>query len=380
MMGVPSLARDVYMMGKHCPSIITTGGNDFVSLYSLATDTGRDIVPDYNWFVIYYGDENYAHTMISNVIRGYNNLSYSRQQGSLLIRNTLSYLVLPMASLQRFYGSISLCNNGGLTSARTLWNEAAAMLIGSLEGNSEKGISDYDGYLAHFWANYLCEPYGVCDMGYSRVNHVIMILLNTGRAALEARQCSIVEEHVTQISKKMLIPFIQGSLFYSSANGLIHSSDSEIFDFLHTSGYISSRFVLPYVYSVDRYGASLLDRYLNFDMESNHDRNSNIQVFQVFEDAITKLTGVDCSDVGYLNNIQLGVCPGKLGDPKALSGGSFDKLWVWSLLFFLLMTAFLWFLWRKKRKPTVEVNENRPKDEEEISFPNQPAIPERQID
>lgn len=372
-MGVPSVAKDIYMMGKHCPSIVTTGGSDFVSLYSLATDTGRDIVPDYKWFVVYYGDVNYAHTMISNSIRAYNNLSYSRQQGSLLVRNTLSFLVLSMASLQRLYGSISLCNSGALTSARTLWNEAAALLIGSLEGSSEEGIADDDGYLTHFWANYLCEPFGICDMGYSRVNHGIMILLNTGRAALDARQCSIANEHVAQIGKNLLIPFIQGSLLYSSVNFLIHSVNGEQYDFIHTAGYISGRFVLPYVYSIDHKKAALLDRYINFDMDSNYDRKSNIQVFQIFEDAITKLTGVDCADVGFLQIAQLGVCPGKLGDPNAFSGGSPQKIWIWSLLFLIFLTLIVLLFWRKCRKSAPAINENRPKDEEEITFPNPTA-------
>jgi len=381
MMGAPSLARDIYMMGKHCPSMISTEGNDFVSLYSLATDTGRDIVPDYQWFVMYYGDMDYAHAHISSIIRAYSQSIYSRQQGALLIRNALSYLVLSMASLQRLFGAISLCNSGALTSARNLWNEAAALLIGSLEGRSEEGVLDNDGYLAHFWANYLCEPFGVCDTGYSRVNHVIMILLNSGRAALDAKQCSIVEEHVSQISKKLLIPFIQGSLLYSSANMVIHSGDSRTFDFLHTSGYISSRVILPYVNLVNRREVALLDRYLNFDMEMNYDRNSNIKVFQIIEETISKLSGIDCSDVGYLKNMQLGVCPGKPGDPQLQSGGSMDSLWVGFLLFAILFALLAWIVLQRGRKPSSNENlGNVQKDEEEISFPNPVTTIQHQID
>jgi hypothetical protein len=368
-MGATPAAKDIYFNGKHSPLRVTTGGHEFLSLYNLAIDEERNIVPDFKLFTQYYHDSQYAHTTIGNIISAIRDNTYSKIQGSLLVRNTLSYLILSMASLQRLYSATSHCNTGAVINARTLWNEAAALLIGSLEGSNEEGIADDDGYLSHFWANYLCSSFGVCDMGYARVNRVIILLFNSGRAALDADQCAIAQDHALQISKNLLVPFIQGSLLYSSEASLIHSKDSHLYDFVHTAGYISSRYVLPYVYSVNPQGASLIEHYLDFDLNNlNDDRTSTREVFRVLEEAIIQMSGIDCSDVGYLKDVQLGVCRGQLGDPSASHERSSSVRWLWLLLVLLLFGLFIWCDRRKERKVFDESQpEKNAIDEEEIT-------------
>jgi len=309
-------AKDVYMLGKH--AIVENGSNvGPLSLQHLATSKERKKVPSFGLFNTYFSDENYANSAIMGVfnepiIPGANRKS-SEQKRAMIV-HILRYMVTPMAALQKLYEAVDNCKIISTTISKIShkrWDEAAAILIGSMEGSNNKGSED--GYLMHGLASSLCLKFGVCGKkGNAKVNVLMKEALYAGSSSLSTQSCTNVQESVLAIENHMLVPLIQASLLQAFRNSKLEVNSG---DWSISSAYVFSRAFLPYIQDQTEVSA-VIEKNLNFQLDVRPVEDGWQNVFLAFETAVDNMDNIDCRDVGYLSMADAGICP----DDGAISG------------------------------------------------------------
>lgn len=315
-------AKDVYMLGKH--AIVENGSRvGPLSLHSLATAVERNISPSFQLFNMYFSDQNYANSAIMKVfnepiipfVKG-----KSSGQKRAMIVGILRYMVTPMAALQKLYEAVDSCNIVSTTISKISnkrWDEAAALLIGSMEGSKSGG--NEDGYLMHGLASDLCLPFGVCGKrGQAQVNILMREALYAGSSSLSTQSCDNVLDSAMAIEDLMLIPLIQASLLQTFENSKldVNSADESL-----ATAYVYSHAVLPYIKDQTKVSA-VIEKNFNFELSGSPVEDGWQTVFLALETAVDNMDNVNCRDVGYLSMADAGICSddGAINGVKQLRG------------------------------------------------------------
>lgn len=300
-MGAYSPAEDLYMFGKH--SVSLTQSSTAVSLQSLATMSTRSTVPQYKAFVSYFGnDGNYADTIVRYAFMSTDNLLPDEKRTVILGAN--QYMVLFMAALTSMQESITACKQG-LDTAAQYWDQAAAWLIGSLEGQSAAGSQE--GF--SFWnlSKDFCNEFHTCSthvVNSSQVNDDMVLRLYTGRGAVLAQSCSELEQTTAELTQLLYIPLIQAGL--STTVSLQQSTNmaTERKSFL-AHGYVYSHALLPLIQQVNTASAEEIQK--SFDMNGMGIPDGVEAVVAAYRNAFGGL-GVSCTDVG--SSVNIDTCTG----------------------------------------------------------------------
>jgi len=331
-------AKDVYTRGKH---VIVENGSSVgpLSLHSLATAAGRKNCPSFQLFNTYFSDENYANSAIMRVFNEPiipNEVGKSPEQKRAMIVDILRFMVTPMAALQKLYEAVDNCKIVSTTISKISikrWDEAAALLIGSMEGSRNKGSED--GYLMYGLAGDLCLIFGVCaKKGNAQVNILMREALYAGSSSLSTQSCANVLESAVAIESHMLVPLIQASLVhaYTNSNLDVNSDNSRI-----TSAYVYSRAVLPYIQDQIEVSA-VIEKNFDFQPGMPPVEDGWQNVFLAFETAVDNMDNIDCRDVGYLATVATGIC----ADDGVISGGRILRVSS-SIVYLLVSTSLLAF-------------------------------------
>lgn len=294
-MGAQEAARDLYKNGKHT-STGSGGDGTALSLYDMATSDSRTAVPQFDSYARYFGmNSNYADNLIKSALEG--ELTESSRVVAVV---AAQYMVLPMASMDAMYEAVGACvpdesGRGSITAFE--WDKAAALVVGSLEGENEGGSSE--GRLLWALSKAVCGTFGTCSTdtpGSSQANDRLMTLWYSGRGAINSGSCDELRKVANEISTVMQIPLIQGSLLLAERLGKRGMSD----DRLQAEAYVLTQALLPLIDAVDRDAAKIIKR--NFPLDDKPIRDGVQVVANAFANAIHRL-GIDCDDIGSSDSI-----------------------------------------------------------------------------
>mmetsp|Transcript_18199 Transcript_18199/g.27571 ORF Transcript_18199/g.27571 Transcript_18199/m.27571 type:complete len:316 (-) Transcript_18199:855-1802(-) len=221
------------------------------------------------------------------------------QQAAAIVTKTASFQVVYMTVLVKLAKAVQTCKNNKVAlqdlSSNKEWDEAIALLVGSLEGSKEGGSLDLDdGEL--FWnlANEHAVQFQTSnDAGYSLINEEMEDLFYAGRA--EGKDCRALEESANQILHLMFLPLIQATLRYAILNqGLSSSSSKESL----ALGEVYSLAVLPLVSIYDENSAQFIGENMVIRSGAPVVPNGPQQVANAFYEALRTKFGYSCALVG----------------------------------------------------------------------------------
>jgi hypothetical protein len=229
-----------------------------------------------------------------------------------------------------------------------LWDKAAAMLIGHLEGSKTNGTME--GYMYYDLAQEHCKEFGTCqdENAGVAVNDQLISLLYTGRGAVLANSCSSLRKAADEISSLLLVPVIQGALITS-----IRLSNSEGNADLHRAeAYVYSRALLPLIDDASRAAATKVDSNLGVSAPQST-KNTASEVWSSLAKAYPRMN-VDCDMVG------------DVGDNDACTGvvyesGKGNTVWIIVGVALGICVACCLCIFVRSRKETRKLPENNPK-------------------
>ena len=207
------------------------------------------------------------------------------------------------------------------------WDEAVAFFAGSLESVTKGGVTGYSGgYLQYYLADKRCENFGTCTASYdtnadeyageSKVNEEIIALFQRGEDEISAAvditsttsaaaktKCDVPAKTMEEVSTKMLVPFIQGTIRYlyktQTTSGRTAKQAGELFAFAST--------ILPFIHAVDPAAAKMLYTHVwEMPADPAQDVNSLATIKSAIEATYPKLGfgagigTIKCSDIGQL--------------------------------------------------------------------------------
>jgi len=277
----------------------------------LAVDGNRKIAdPYYSDFVEYHNAPNYADRVILQTLRkqGSWGATASSEQATAVVTKTASFQILYMTILSKLATSVKNCNENhlGVEDADDLlpWDEAAALLIGSLEGPKQGGSYDLeDGQL--FWnlADKRAIQFHTNNKeGYSLINEELEDLLFAGRAEATTLDCQNLERSADRIRHLIMLPLIQSTIRYAVLNqGLSTSSASANL----ALGEVYSLAVLPLVSKYDDNAAQLIRENMVIRTDAPVVPDGPQLVSNAFYQALDDF-GYSCALVGF--TIQADAC------------------------------------------------------------------------
>jgi len=249
-------ARYIYLFGKNSlkPRYSANDPYEFLSLQSLATTMGRKTSdPIYTYFVSFFNDIQYADTAVDEAFRGVGKWSTVSQRSDLIV-STCAFQIIFLYVLTKINQTIEICT--GATGADWLpppispWDEAAALLIGSLEGPLQGGSSDQDDGQLHWNLAHrrAFQFQTMNDMGNALINDELEDLIFAGMGEFDALDCKNLDRTATRIKQILLVPLIQSALSYAIKCENLES-DSEESDLV--LGEVFAASVLPMISHVD---------------------------------------------------------------------------------------------------------------------------------
>jgi hypothetical protein len=339
-------AQDLYSYGKHV-SIGDGSGVSDLTLESLATTTGRSVVPEFESFKRYFSnDARYADTMIRNAFQ---DESMSAVQKRAVIVTIAQTMVMYMAILQSIYDSVGSCSDSNPdrnSLAAQNWDKAAAFYIGKLEGSTENGSGD--GVMLWALSKGLCDDFGTCsdEQQNARINEKISTLFFAGRGAISGGSCDELRKAAFKLEPLLMVPLLQASIFSAELLAQRSPKDKEM---AQAKAHVYAQAILPLIHSVDGDAASTIQK--NFPIDGKAMRDGIYAVASAFSKSIPGL-GVNCEDVGESSEID--ACTGS----NSLSPGAKFGISVGVILGVFIAVS-LAFLLRRKQKRNNDP-ENKP--------------------
>ncbi len=247
------LARSIYKNGRNSRSRYSDPKSDddgivndqLLSLHSLATDGSRQEAMYYSDFITFFDDPFYADNMILDAFDNRERWKGSpRTQRAAVIRVTMQVHIMYMVILTKLNDAVKTCASVLDSDASTInliswsdniddiratyynsdilsaWDEAAAFIVGSLEGERNGGSKDFeDGQSLWNLANNRCIEFGrQNDNGYAISNNLLFGFIAAGKNMITSGNCFNLERVATDISNLLLVPVIQSVIKYAIQN------------------------------------------------------------------------------------------------------------------------------------------------------------------
>ena len=262
------MARHMYLYGKNSLKISESDDddddNDFdddyysetkrerMSLHSLALSNERRGVM-YEAFLDYHDDVAYSDKIILQLLEGEGKWgNWPADFRAKIISDIIRVQVVYMVVISKLEMAVTQCSD-------LFWDEAAALIIGSLEGKERGGSKDFrDGKLLWGLANRR-------GLGFQRLNHEnygivngsIENLLFSGKGKMIAGSCANLGHTAQRITHLLLIPVIQSVVKYAISNEFVSVSSAEVEVAL---GEVNANVLIPIFSIYDTDSADLIKR------------------------------------------------------------------------------------------------------------------------
>ena len=202
--------------------------DQYLSLRSMAVDGSRDQALFYGEFISYFDDPNYADTIVRETFDNNGRwMNKPKAQRAAVIRVTLQAKIMYMHILSKLNQAVSGCASTLRIDALEddtgdidAWDEVAAFIIGSLEGEEIGGSSNFDDG-ASLWglANSRCIEFGRNnEQGYAVSNAAIYNLLLAGKGKITSKSCANLDRTAFGIAHLLFIPLFQSVVKYAIVN------------------------------------------------------------------------------------------------------------------------------------------------------------------
>lgn len=247
------MARYIYKNGRNSKTFDELQDDDditndsLLSLHSLAVSGDRENAMYYNDFITYFDDPNYADTLILDAFDNKERWNDSSlRQRAAVIRITMQVHLMYMTILTKLNKAVTTCgadsdtdssrinllannnfkdaddlyNRYYLKRVLSAWDEAAAFIVGSLEGEDIGGSIDFeDGASLWSLANNRCIEFDrQNDKRFAVSNSALFSLLLAGKGMIESRSCGHLERFATDIADMLLVPIMQSVIKYALHN------------------------------------------------------------------------------------------------------------------------------------------------------------------
>jgi hypothetical protein len=310
-MGALEAADDLYSYGKHAATGLDAG-RTALSLSYLATSMSRTSVPEHDSFKRYFGNDNYADTMIRTALDKNNGMSPIQRRWTVV--GTARFMITYMAALEAMHLTIDSCQAGDLgrdSTALLHWDSAAAYIIGEMEGSADGGSKE--GKLLWGLAKQECAAFNTCSdliPGSAQVNDIITSLLYTGRGAILSGSCDVLRNSVREMSRVLPVGLVQASL--SSLVDLSTSKGANK-ELAHVKAYIYAQAILPLIADSNRDAARTISDNVDFAGEP---LKIGLRDVAVAYSIGLSGTGLDCSQIGSSDAID--GCTGSVSSESKL--------------------------------------------------------------
>jgi hypothetical protein len=315
-----SFAKSVYVYGSNVPAIRKSENDGFslVSLSQLAKSSERrEADPVFSQFVSYFNVQEYADKAILEALDGTGKWgTRTAKERAEVISLTSSFQIVYMEIIRKLNNAVDQCHItdpefGVDYSSGHRLDEAAAMIIGSMEGNGIGGSSDLDdGQLLWNLANERAFQFQTTNkMNYAEVNSDIFDLLYAAKGELDAVACTNLERSVLKLQQLMTVAVIQSIIrFAITADSLMATSS----DLSLVSGEVFALSILPIIDAHDAATAELISENMIVKEGVDPIRDGKEVVADGFGFAITRVIKLRCSYLGATSEV----------DPCRRFGGS----------------------------------------------------------
>jgi hypothetical protein len=306
-----TIAKALYVYGSNVPNPLRNENDPFtlISLSQLAKSSARrEADPVYSQFVSYFNNMEYANKAIMEALDGTGKWgTRTAKERAELIALTSSFQIVYMETIRKLNNAVDECNIADPSlgvdySSGNRLDEAAVLLIGSMEGNGMGGSSDLDdGQLLWNLANERAFQFQTMNkMNYAQVNSEIIDLLYAAKGELDAVVCTNLERTVLKIQQLMTVGIIQSvirSAIY--ADGLLPTSS----DLSLVSGEVFALSVLPIIDDHDAMTAQLINENMVVKEDVEPIRDGKEVVADGMGFAITRSIKLSCSYLGSTSEV-----------------------------------------------------------------------------
>ena len=273
-MGSAEFASLIYKYGKHVAKARDSENDPFslLSLHELAVSADRTRAGDiYNDFLAYHqDDQNYADTAIKSALSGTGKWGRgTNQQRAAVVGLTSAHQIVAMEAIVRLHDAFRACQEAdselGFIAELNPLDEAAALIIGSMEGEEPSESAAYDdGQLVWNLANSLAFEFETLtrdDM--ARVNSELLDLLYAAKGELEALDCSKLEREAISIEKLLTVGISQAIIDAAiDSEGLPATAT----DLSVVKGEVYALSILPIIAAGDPLAAAHVEKNMIVDM------------------------------------------------------------------------------------------------------------------
>lgn len=345
--GATKAASDLFMHGKHTN----------ISLAYLALSPDLDQVPHFPAYAQYFGSSVYAYDILTAILESDNVLDLNRPSDPQRVALALRFgqaMIFQHGALEAIYVTLSSCrghishfeaetNESGESDAAIntiMWDQAAAFLLGSVSRmeDPEHNLHHDEWYSPFDLAQRQCVYFETCEPGQiAPINKHMIELLYAGRGASSMLSCEGIRKTGDEMQALLLVPVIQAALS-GYAELMTNPDDYEV---KMAELYVFVEVLMPLLVEIDRKPAeNLKNLFFNSDeVQSPHHRFAVI--FGALADFFDEL-GVDCNDIGKMNNIH--ACQASsisIDTTKGDSGGLPTAGMVLIILFLVIPCTFL---------------------------------------
>mmetsp|Transcript_20174 Transcript_20174/g.43553 ORF Transcript_20174/g.43553 Transcript_20174/m.43553 type:complete len:769 (+) Transcript_20174:34-2340(+) len=214
-------AEFMYMNGANIAKYRQQGTNDpldYVSLHDIGVSSERSSAqPFFDIYVTYHDEKDYADKIVRGALTGASKWKAS-QQISEIVALTSAYQILLMEAITKLKIATQECRDAdpeiGVTFTLNPIDEAAALLIGSMEGAMLGGSRDLeDGQLIYNIANRHAFQFNTINSAqYAKSVSTIEDLLFAARAELDALDCENLELSTESILKYAMVGITQACI------------------------------------------------------------------------------------------------------------------------------------------------------------------------
>jgi hypothetical protein len=283
--------------------------NDPFELHSLqefAMSANRKSMPFYTTFINYQKKHNqeYGDQAIMNAIEGKGKWSTRSQlQRAAMVKLTSAYQIIFLETMGLFEEAFVKCEEEdseiGFSAEENPLDQAAALLIGYMEGKEMRGTS-VDGQLLYNLANKQAFTFGSLNGQIALVNDQLEDLLYAAKGQLDALDCIKLSRTTSKMSQIMLVPLLQAMLIAAvESEGLPVNSDSESL----VQGEVFATTVLPFINDMQPESASSVQRNMIVS-GTNTVPDGSKAVGEVTGKFVAKGLQISCGVLGNSDQIQ----------------------------------------------------------------------------
>eukprot|EP00591_Stephanopyxis_turris_P003722 CAMPEP_0195524766 /NCGR_PEP_ID=MMETSP0794_2-20130614/24798_1 /TAXON_ID=515487 /ORGANISM="Stephanopyxis turris, Strain CCMP 815" /LENGTH=517 /DNA_ID=CAMNT_0040655057 /DNA_START=34 /DNA_END=1587 /DNA_ORIENTATION=+ len=219
-----------------------------------------------------------------------------------MAKKASAYMSVYMYVIREFEDAYSDCTSGCIDCNDDpvhAWDEGVAFYTGSLEGSDGSG----DGAMLYGLADKRCINFNTCGenggelSGRAKINYQAFDLFHRGQGYIQTGECDKLPGIIGQITEKMRVPLVQGTLRYAYKVGELNGGEKE-----KAEGDVFAAAILPVVHACDSSAAATIQENMEYSA-----RTTDAAAVKAAFESVYSCMGITCDDVGGLFNSGTGM-------------------------------------------------------------------------